>query len=225
MRKIFISYRRQDSKEIAGHIYDRLCQQFGKVRLFIDFDTISPGAPFPDRIREEVGRAEVVLALIGETWLTAYGPNGRRLDDPDDWVRIELEIALSQDIPIIPVLLGAASMPKMTELPQSIADLSLHNALPFAIGNDFENHMDRLIRSISIYLPEHDLGDPTALSPFAPKYVDTEGVFKPILRGTREKDIEKYLELKASYRLVHAPATVERFQEIIGGQHFVVIDG
>src|SRR5947209_12396451 len=122
MPKIFISYRREDSEHIAGRIYDRLEPCFGRDNVFLDIDTIPFGVDFREHLDQAVGRCDVLLAVIGERWLEVRFKDGpkegqRRLDDPTDFVRIEIESALARGIPVIPVLVGTARMPDYLELP------------------------------------------------------------------------------------------------------------
>lgn len=152
MSRIFISYRRQDSAGIAGRIFDKLSDHFGDGEVFLDFDKIPPGIDFREHIATAMDRAGVMLAVLGDTWLGVQGPNGRRLDDPKDYVRIELEMAHARGIPVIPVLLGQTTMPKATELPESIAWLAHKNAAHVDIGRDFHPHMERLIRNIERHM-------------------------------------------------------------------------
>jgi len=112
MPKIFISYRRQDSIETTGRIYDQLAGHFGSEHVFMDVDTIPPGVDFRKHLHEAVARCDVVLAVIGRDWLKRRGLfRKRRLDDPGDFVRIEIEAALQRDIRVVPVLVRDAAMP------------------------------------------------------------------------------------------------------------------
>ena len=129
-RRIFISYRRGDTTIYAGRLFDSLCALAGDDEVFMDIDAIEPGADFVDHIEHEVGSCEVLIALIGRDWLDARDARGeRRLDDPDDWVRLELKTGLERDIRVIPVLVQGASMPRAGELPDDIAKLARRNAL------------------------------------------------------------------------------------------------
>ena len=128
MAKIFLSYRRQDSAGVAGRIYDRLRAHFGKDAVFMDIDSIPFGADFREHIDAAVGQCDVVLAVIGTKW--AGETNGhRRLDDPRDFVRIELESALHRNLPVIPILIDHARMPGEADLPPSLARLAFRNAI------------------------------------------------------------------------------------------------
>jgi formylglycine-generating enzyme required for sulfatase activity len=150
MPRIFLSYRRQDSAGVAGRIYDRLRAHFGKAEVFIDIDAIPFGEDFREHIDAAVGQCHVVLAVIGTKWAGETGAH-RRLDDPRDFVRIELESALRRNLPVIPILIDRASMPGETELPPSLARLAFRNAIEMDQGRDFHPHVDRLIRGIEFH--------------------------------------------------------------------------
>ena len=153
MTKLFISYRREDTEGLTGRIYDRLVARFGKEAVFMDNDTIPFGVDFVEHISGAVSQCDILLVMIGENWLDtrhSAGPNQgkRRLDDPNDFVRIEIQAALERNIPVIPVLMGKATMPAADQLPADIKKLSRRNATEIRSGRDFHNHVDRLIRGI-----------------------------------------------------------------------------
>jgi TIR domain len=128
---IFISYRRQETRHLAGRLYDRLADDFGDGQVFIDVDTIDPGVDFAEEIFRAVGACRVLLAVIGPSWLTASDERGRRrLDDPEDIVRLEIEAALARSVRVIPILVDAAVMPARQDLPESLAGLARRHALP-----------------------------------------------------------------------------------------------
>jgi len=129
-KRIFISYRRSDSAGYAGRLHDTLKNYFGEERLFFDVDTIKPGVDFEQKIKTELGNSDAVLVLIGNQWLGIKDANGnRRLDDPHDYVRLEVETALSKNIAVIPVLLQGVPMPSGSELPETLYDFSRRNAI------------------------------------------------------------------------------------------------
>ncbi|MGZ5276121.1 MAG: toll/interleukin-1 receptor domain-containing protein, partial [Caldimonas sp.] len=129
MSFIFISYRRDDSAPYAGRLYDRLTAHFGKGQVFMDIDQIGPGEDFVEVIDRKVGACGIAVVLIGKTWLSASDAEGkRRLDDPEDFVRLEVATALERNIRVLPVLVGGAKMPRMQQLPESLAVLSRRNA-------------------------------------------------------------------------------------------------
>ena len=119
MPKVFISYRREDTAALAGRIYDRLSLHFGRASVFMDIDTIPFGVDFRQHINEVVSQCDVLLALIGDRWAGVLPDGERRLDDPADFVRMEIETALNRGILVVPLLIGRVSMPSTTELPPS----------------------------------------------------------------------------------------------------------
>ena len=107
MSFIFVSYRREDTEHAADRIYDMLVERFGKSETFKDVDSIPLGPDFRETLAHAINRCDVLLALIGDRWLSVRGPTGaRRLDDEDDFVRIEIEVALSSGKTVIPLLVG-----------------------------------------------------------------------------------------------------------------------
>lgn len=127
--KIFISYRRDDASDAAGRVYDRLAQKFGAKRIFMDVDSIQRGHDFREVLERHLAETAVLLVLIGRQWLDLAGPDGtRRLDDPSDFVRLEIATALRDKIPVIPVLLNDATMPTASVLPDDIAGLAFRQA-------------------------------------------------------------------------------------------------
>lgn len=141
---IFVSYRRDDSSGHAGRLFDRLVSHFGKDRIFMDIDTIDPGEDFVTVIENAVGSCEVLIAVIGRHWLaSADDSSARRLDNPHDFVRLEIATALSRDIRVIPVLVQRASMPKPEDLPDDLAKFSRRNALELS-DLRWQHDVDRL---------------------------------------------------------------------------------
>jgi hypothetical protein len=128
--KIFICYRRSDSAAIAGRLRDLLATSWGSESVFMDVDSIRPGADFVASITQEVGSSGVVLALIGKTWLEVRDKNGRRrIDNSHDHLRLELETALKRPAELIPVLIDDATMPEESDLPLTIAPLARRQAM------------------------------------------------------------------------------------------------
>ncbi|HEV7904352.1 MAG TPA: TIR domain-containing protein [Pyrinomonadaceae bacterium] len=126
---IFISYRRDDSSGHAGRLFDRLSARFGVEQVFMDIDQIEPGEDFVQVIESAVGSCEVLIALIGRNWLASRDESGRRLDNPNDFVRLEIAVALVRGIPVIPVLVQGANMPRPQDLPENLLTLSRRHAL------------------------------------------------------------------------------------------------
>lgn len=148
MPKIFISYRRDDTGGYAGRMYDRLAAHFGPDHLFIDVDTLEPGEDFVQAIEERVGSCDALIAVIGNKWLISTDENGRRrLDDPNDFVRLEIATALERKVRVIPALVDGASMPSPLELPECLLPLARRNALQVS-STLFTQSIELLIKSL-----------------------------------------------------------------------------
>lgn len=147
MSSIFISYRRDDAAAHAGRLHDRLVAAFGHERVFIDIDAIEPGQDFGAVIRRTLDGARLVVVVIGPRWLSAADAAGRRrLDDPDDFVRLEVAAALQRAVAVIPVLVGGARMPSADELPEDLQPLALRNAVELS-DTRFHRDADALIEA------------------------------------------------------------------------------
>jgi hypothetical protein len=144
--RVFISYRREETAYAAGWLFDRLADRFGRAQIFKDIDSIQLGDDFVEVINSAVGSCDVLLALIGDQWLTITDKHGNaRLDNPDDFVRLEIEAALTRDVRVIPILVGRAGMPRAEELPSSLAKLVRRNALELSPSR-FEFDTGRLLK-------------------------------------------------------------------------------
>lgn len=129
MGGIFVSYRREDAAPWAGRIYDALSNYWGRENVFMDIDRIALGEDFRKVINRTVSESDVVLVIIGPKWLTLTNESGtRRLDDEADVHRTEVVTALERDARVIPVLVGGASVPRTSELPEDLQDLIYRNA-------------------------------------------------------------------------------------------------
>jgi hypothetical protein len=143
--RIFISYRREETAYPAGWLYDRLDERFGGGQVFKDIDSIPLGDDFVDAITRAVGSCDVLLALIGDRWLTLVDERGhRRLDDPEDFVRLEIEAALARDVRVIPVLVDGAHMPRAEDMPPSLVKLVRRQALELSPSR-FESDTSKLV--------------------------------------------------------------------------------
>jgi hypothetical protein len=152
--RIFISYRREETAYPAGWLYDRLADRFGAGQVFKDVDSIQLGDDFVDVITSAVGSCDVLLALIGPEWLTITDGQGRRrLDDPDDFVRREIEAAFARRVRVIPILVDGARMPRADELPASLAKLARRQALVLSPSR-FDFDTSRLLRVLDRTLDE-----------------------------------------------------------------------
>jgi outer membrane protein assembly factor BamB len=144
--RIFMSYRREDTAFPAGWLYDRLASHFRRDQVFKDIDSIELGDDFIEVMTTAVGSCDVLLALIGGRWLTITGQDGRRrLDNPGDFVRLEIEVALARNVRVIPILVDGARMPGADELPSSLAKLTRRQALELS-PNRFDTDIRRLLR-------------------------------------------------------------------------------
>ncbi len=145
---IFISYRREDSRWSAGRLYDRLIVRYARDQILMDIDGIALGDDFVKTIEETVESCDVLIAVIGANWLTSTDEQGgRRLDNPEDFVRMEIATALRCDIWVIPVLVDGALMPRSTDLPDDLKLLVRRHALQFG-DTHFDDDCRRLVAAI-----------------------------------------------------------------------------
>lgn len=155
--KIFLSYRRDDTAGYAGRLADGLADHFGAPHIFRDVDSIPAGRNFVKRINEAVASCDVLVAVIGREWLTATNSSGqRRLEDPEDFVRLEIAAALERDIPVVPVLVEGAAMPSPKALPPALTALSHQNALEVS-DTRWDYDLGRLVKAID---PHTDAAPP-----------------------------------------------------------------
>jgi len=150
--RIFISYRRDDAAGDAGRLADHLNRRFGEGQVFLDIDAIDPGVDFVRALQSSLRETAAVLVVIGQRWTSAADSAGaRRLDNAKDFVRLEVEESLARDIPVIPVLVQGAAMPKPEDLPSSMASLTTRQAvtLDYAEFHDDANrlcdHLEKMI--------------------------------------------------------------------------------
>ena len=130
MAGLFISYRRDDSAGYAGRLFDALVRRFGEPAVFMDLTDIAPGSDFVETIDRAVGSCEVLLVLIGRSWLTSADGQGRsRLEDPQDFIRREVSTALGRNILVVPVLVQGARMPTAEQLPEDLKKLARREAI------------------------------------------------------------------------------------------------
>jgi TIR domain len=173
--KVFINYRHDDSGGDARHIYDRLRQHFPG-RVFLDAGVLRPGEDFEKAIRAELRDCAAFLVVIGKRWLEPEpGSTRRRLDDPRDLLRIEIATALARPkLPLIPVVVADAHMPKEEELPEDLRALHRHHAITFADA-DWDYNLEKLVQALQAALgtsaealPTVDVRPPAAPAPAAP---------------------------------------------------------
>jgi hypothetical protein len=150
--QIFISYRREESRWSARSLHDRLCRDFDPKQIFMDIDAIALGEDFVKAIETTVAKCDVLIAVIGNNWLTTKDDDGdRRLDNPEDIVRMEIGVALKREISMIPVLVGGASIPRATDLPEDLKSLVRRNALRIT-DTSFDGDCQRLAAAIRLVL-------------------------------------------------------------------------
>jgi hypothetical protein len=146
MACVFICYRRADSSGYTGRIHDDLASALGPDRVFMDIEAIEPGVDFVEAIRAAIGEGKVLLVIIGRKWLVD-DQGRRRLEQPNDHVRVEIETALQRRMPIVPVLVDGASMPDEAELPDSIKGLARRNACELS-NQRWKFDMERLVSTV-----------------------------------------------------------------------------
>lgn len=152
MAGIFINYRTGDESYAPGLIDQRLRMEFGDAYVFRDTRTLRAGTEFPPELRRLLKLSTVLLALIGSRWLTVSDESGARLiDNPKDWVRLEIRKALKRNVHVIPVLLGGANLPTAEQLPDDIRDLNTRQYIELRMRNpdpDLQYLVDELIRLV-----------------------------------------------------------------------------
>lgn len=165
MTKIFISYRRDDSAYATGVIRDHLARQLPGVEIFFDVDSIPYGVDFRQHLENSVAACDYLIAVIGKRWLTVVDSRGqRRIDDPNDAVRVEVETALRREIPLIPVFLDGMDVPPADMLPDGMRNLIMRNAIFVRPPPDFNSDVDKLVQSFRRWL-KHEASQPAAASP------------------------------------------------------------
>jgi predicted RNA-binding Zn ribbon-like protein len=156
MSGIFISYRRDDTQGFAGRLAHDLSRALGSDRVFSDIE-IPPGSDFGDVLHRAIAASDALLVVIGRRWAADAGEGRRsRLFDADDWVRTEIEAALSQDKVIIPVLVGGAAMPQASALPETIRQITRIQAAGFE-DRHWDADLASLVSRLRALLP--DLGE------------------------------------------------------------------
>ncbi|MGC1299828.1 MAG: toll/interleukin-1 receptor domain-containing protein [Alloacidobacterium sp.] len=149
---IFISYRRDDSEGEAGRLFDDLTRAFGSDAVFMDVSGIDPGTDFRKAIDDNVACCGVLLAMIGPTWATITGSDGlRRLDNANDYVRLEIASALGRNIAVIPVLVHDAHMPHADQLPDNLKDLAYRNSVEITHAR-WNSDVQLLVKALTQYV-------------------------------------------------------------------------
>jgi TIR domain len=152
LRSIFISYRRDDSEGEAGRLSDDLAQTFQEGSVFMDVNAIRPGLDFRKAIDDSIHECSVLLAIVGREWLESKDTLGRRrLDDETDFVRLEIASALRRDIPVVPVLVRGARMPRADQLPADLQELAYRNAVELTHAR-WKSDVQVLIHALRPYM-------------------------------------------------------------------------
>lgn len=152
MTTIFISYRRKDDPYAARGINDALVKQFGKENIYFDLDALLAGLDWRQQIDKKVAQCDVMLVIIGDRWLEADETGRSRLENLDDLVRVEVSSALKRNIPVIPVLVGSASIPAREKIPDELESLIFRQAIEVRATSDFGHQITRLQDSIKALL-------------------------------------------------------------------------
>ncbi|MAD80046.1 MAG: toll/interleukin-1 receptor domain-containing protein [Pirellulaceae bacterium] len=164
MKKIFVSYRRDDTPFATGWLCERLKDHFGSDKVFVDVDNIPLAANFRQYIQDALHDCDVVLAMIGDRWLATADSGKSRIHDQSDWVRVEIDAAFSEQIPCLPVLVNGASIPNEKQLPDTLSELPDINAATLRSGNSFDHDIAKLIEGIE-KLPSRDSVAPVEVGP------------------------------------------------------------
>lgn len=217
MAKIFISYRREDSRYQASRLHTALKPHVADAQadIFIDIDNIPFGVDFEAYLDGKVAECEVLLAVISSGWLDARSDDGRRrLDNPNDFVRIEIASALKRGIPVVPVLLDGAPIPNAADLPQDLQPLSRRNGLTVSFMS-FEADVERLVRGLPINV----------------KAAVSEALFSSRKAGEEFRDAmtnggqgPQMIVIPAGTFLMGSPASEEGRRDNEGPQHTVRIE-
>ncbi|MFI6766936.1 toll/interleukin-1 receptor domain-containing protein [Streptomyces sp. NPDC050355] len=146
-KKIFISYRRDDTAPYAGWLQDRLAQHYGASKIFMDVAYLQPGADFPRIIAQAISSCDVLIALIGPAWVGSTSNGKTRIQEADDWVRLEIESALDQGITVIPLLVDGALLPSPEKLPPDLVRIRAKNCFNLSYGT-FSEDVRKLISAI-----------------------------------------------------------------------------
>jgi hypothetical protein len=154
--QVVMLYRRADSAAIAGRIYDRLVAHYGGDAVFMDVYSIPLAVDWRENVKRMSLDGGAIVVVVGSSWLGRLPDGHIRINDIDDPVRTELELAMAAQVPIFPVLVEGASMPPAIELPDTLKQFSNINAATVASGRDFDQHMTQLIEALDRRLAKHE---------------------------------------------------------------------
>jgi hypothetical protein len=205
MPRIAISYRHTD-RDATGRIFDRLSQKYGKDSIFRDIDSIPFGIDFRKVVNNALRDTDVLIAVVGPNWRGSDKQGIARIHEENDLVRIEVETALQRDIPVIPVLVGGAFMPKPADLPETLRNFSFRNAANIDGGRNFDTDVERLMRSLDRIFESRTAKTEMAQT----KVVATDTVDEPV--ETTAPVLDKYPSDGLSDRLRVNDQRPARFQ-------------
>jgi len=161
MQRIFISYRRNDSGSITGRIYDHLKASLPGVEIFKDVQSIPSGVDFLEYTKDKLSQSEIFIPIIGKSWASSLQ---ERKEDPNDFVRIEVEQALKQDLSFIPIYVEGAKSPKVSDIPDTIEKISFYNGITVRPDPDFQNDVQKLVDAIKQKIGD-DISKPISAKP------------------------------------------------------------
>jgi len=173
---IILSYRREDSAGVTGRIFDRLAQEFGTDRVFMDIDSMPAGVDFHEHLQQILADCGALLVVIGKSWRSQRKGQPARIMDPDDWVRMEVETALERGIPVVPLLIDGATLPSRDQLPEPLWPLLRRNALPVDSGRDFHAQLSRLVRDLRRQLGDAFPDEQGSNTPISQAVADPSGL-------------------------------------------------
>jgi len=211
--KIFISYRRADSKYVVDRIRDRLIDAYSEEAVFRDIESIGLGRNFSDVLKEATTTCDIMLVVIGPQWTSITDDQGNiRLFEPRDYTRLEVETGLvNEKILVIPVLVMGARMPGVDEIPESLKDLRFRNAINVRNDPDFTPDMQRLIDGINEQFPdavkskkERKIMEPVMLA------TTIASLLAPFIKKVGEKALDKLAE--------QAPGAIGKIWETISSR-------
>jgi hypothetical protein len=180
---IFVNYRRDDSPGTAGRLRDRLADAFGPDSLFMDVDNIPAGVDFVGHLSAQVAVCDVFLAVVGPNWLNAKDETGsRRVDNPDDFVRVEIAAALARNIRVIPVTIDGARLPKADELPDPLKPLIRRQAVEVR-NAQFHRDAEALIEKLPRALGTDRIGPNRQQTPARLRWSNTRGSITLAIAG------------------------------------------
>ena len=215
--KIFISYRRADSKYVVDRIRDRLIAAYGEDAVFRDIESIPIGLNFSDVLDEATSTCNVMLVVIGSQWASITDAQGnKRLFDPNDFTRIEVETGLAhKEILVIPVLVMNAAMPGPKDIPESLGDLLFRNAISVRNDPDFNPDVQRLLQGINRFV---------GTAPISIQYFEPETIYipagtfimgSPAGEGIPNHETPQHEVSLPEYRIGKYPVTNAQYEEFI----------